>query len=196
MIIIDHPQGSEEWRLARSGHFTASKATELLMEPSTAGYQNLISQIAYERFTGEPVEGYKNEWMEYGNDNEDTAAEAYELLTYNKTHKIGFIEVNSWIGASLDRTVGEKGGVEIKCVKWNTQIEYLLNKKVPKKYFNQIQFQLYASKREWIDWFSWHPKLSPVLIPVERDEDKINEIQDALFRSIKEVEQIINKLKG
>ncbi len=196
MIIIDHPQGSEEWRTARCGHFTASKATELLMKPSTAGYQNLISQIAYERMTGEPVESYKNEWMEYGNEHEDEASEAYELLTYNKAHKIGFIEENSWIGASLDRTVGEKGGVEIKCVKWNTQIEYLLDQKVPTKYFNQIQFQLLVSRREWIDWFSWHPKLNPVKITVERDETKIKEIRESIFKAIKEVEVIINKLKG
>lgn len=195
MIIIDCQQGSDEWKRCRAGHFTASKATDLLMKPTAKGYQGLITQIAYERMTGEPVESYKNEWMEYGNEHEDEAAEAYELLTYNKTHKIGFIEVNSWIGASLDRTVGDKGGAEIKCVKWNTQIDRILKQKVETEHFNQIQFQLYASQREWIDWFSWHPKLNPVKITVERDKDKIEQIQEALFKAIKDVEQIINKLK-
>lgn len=194
MIIIDFPQGSEEWRSARAGHFTASKASDLLMKPTTKGYQSLISQIAYERMTGEPVESYKNEWMEYGNNNEDNAAEAYELLTYNKTHKVGFMEVDTYVGASLDRLVGKEGGVEIKCVKWNTQMEYLLNKKVPTDYYNQIQFQLFVSERKWIDWFSWHPKLDSVLVTVQRDEEKIKEIKEALSKAIKEVENIIGKL--
>lgn len=196
MTIIDYPQGSDEWKKARSGHFTASKATELLMKPSTAGYQNLISQIAYERITGEPVESYKNEWMEYGNDNEQEAREAYELLTYNKVHQIGFMEYNGWVGMSSDGLVGEDGGVEIKCVKWNTQIEYLLDQKVPTKYYNQIQFQLLVSGRKWVDFFSWHPKLPPFLKRVERDLTKIDNLWESLFKAIKEVEQIINKLKG
>ena len=196
MIIYDSPQGSDEWKKERAGHFTASKATELLMKPSTAGYQNLISQIAYERMTGEPVESYKNEWMEYGNEHEQEAREAYEMLTYNKVHQIGFMEYNDWIGISSDGLVEPDGGVEIKCVKWNTQIEYLLDQKVPTKYFNQIQFQLLVSGRNWIDFFSWHPKLAPVLIRVERDLTKIDNIWEAIFRAIKEVEQIIKKLKG
>ncbi len=195
MTILEHPQGSEEWRLARAGHFTASKASELLMKPTTKGYQNLISQIAYERMTGEPVESYKNEWMEYGNEHEQQAREAYELLTYNKVHQVGFMEYNDWVGMSSDGLIGDRGGIEIKCVKWNTQIEYLLTKEVPTDYYNQIQFQLLVSGRDWIDWFSWHPKLNPVLIRVERDLTKIDNIWEALFRSIKEVETIISKLK-
>lgn len=196
MIIYDSPQGSDAWKKERAGHFTASKATELLMKPSTAGYQNLISQIAYERMTGEPVESYKNEWMEYGNEHEQEAREAYELLTYNKVHQVGFMEYNDWVGISSDGLVSIDGGVEIKCVKWNTQIEYILDKKIPTKYYNQIQFQLLVSGRQWVDWFSWHPKLNPVLIRVERDLTKIDNIWEAIFRAIKEVEQIINKLKG
>jgi len=194
MIIYDSPQGSDEWKKEKAGKFSASKATELLMKPSTAGYQNLISQIAYERFTGEPVETYINQDMRDGIENEPIAREAYELLTYNKVHQVGFMELNSWVGMSSDGLIGTDGGTEIKCVKWNTQIEYLLNQKVPTKYFNQTQFQMFVSGRKWIDWFSWHPKLPPVLIRVDRDNSKIEEIQDALSKAIKEVEKIINAL--
>jgi len=45
-------------------------------------------------------------------------------------------------------------------------------------------------------FYSWHAKLKPFLKRVERDEERIKEIQEAIFKAIKEVEQIINKLKG
>ena len=196
MIIYESPQGSDAWKQEKAGKFSASKCSDLLMTPSKAGHQNLIYRIVYERFTGEPTESYHSKDMDDGVENEPIARESYELHTYNKVHQVGFMELNDWIGASLDGLVGDDGGIEIKCVKYNTQIDYLLANKVPTNYYNQIQFQLYVSGRKWIDFFSWHPKLPPLLITVKRDEEKINEIQDALFKAIKEVESIINKLKG
>lgn len=195
MVLYNSLQGSDAWKQEKAGHFSASKANDLLMKPSTAGYQNLIAQIAYERTTGEPVETYQSKDMLEGIENESIAREAYELLTYNKVHEVGFMELDTWIGMSSDGLIGEDGCTEIKCVKWNTQIEYLLSQEVPTKYYNQMQFQMYVSGRKWTDFFSWHPKLSPFLKRVERDETKIKEIQDALQKAIKEVEQIISKLR-
>lgn len=195
MIIYTSEQGSDAWKLEKAGHFSASKADPLLMKPSTAGYQNLIYQVAYERITGEPVETYQNQAMKDGVENEPIARESYELETYNKVHQVGFMEINSWIGASLDGIIGDDGGIEIKCPQWNTQLGYLESQEVPKNYYNQMQFQMYVSGRKWIDFYSWHAKLKPFLKRVERDEERIKEIQEAIFRSIKAVEQIINKLK-
>ena len=196
MTIYTSEQGSVEWKKEKAGHFSASKANDLMMKPSTAGYQNLIYQVAYERITGEPVETYQNQVMRDGIENEPIARESYELETYNKVHQVGFMEINSWIGASLDGLIDDDGGIEIKCPQWNTQLSYLEYQEVPKNYYNQIQFQLYVSGRKWIDFYSWHPKLKSFLKRVERDEERINEIREALFKAIKDVEQIINKLKG
>lgn len=195
-IIKEGDQGTDIWRQNRSGHFSASKANDLLMKPSTAGYQNLIYHIAYERITGEPIETYQSQDMKDGIEKEPFARESYELETYNKVHQIGFMELNSWIGVSLDGIIGEDGAIEIKCPKWNTQMGYLETQEIPKNYYNQMQFQLYVSERKWVDFYSWHPKLKPFLKRVDRDETKIKEIQDALDKAIKDVEQIINKLKG
>ena len=196
MIIYDSPQGSDAWKQEKAGHFSASKANDLLMKPSNAGYQNLIYHIAYERMTGEPIETYHSKDMDNGVEGEPIARESYELDTYNKVHEVGFMEINSWVGASLDGIIGEDGAIEIKCPKWNTQMGYLESQEIPKNYYNQMQFQLYVSGRKWVDFYSWHPKLKPFLKRVERDEKRIGEIQEAIFKAIKEVEQIINKLKG
>lgn len=196
MIVYNSPQGSDEWKREKAGHFSGSKANDLLMKSSMAGHQNLIYQIAYERMTGEPIETYQSQAMKDGVENEPIARESYELETYNKVHEVGFIEINSWIGVSLDGIIGEDGAIEIKCPQWNTQMSYLESQEIPKNYYNQMQFQLYVSGRKWVDFYSWHPKLPSFLKRVERDEEKIKEIQEAIFKAIKEVEVIINKLKG
>ena len=195
MIIHTSPQRSDEWKREKAGHFSGSKANDLLMKPSTAGHQNLIYQIAYERITGEMVETYQNQAMRDGTENEPIAREAYEMLTFNKVYEVGFMEVDSYIGASLDGIIGEDGAIEIKCPQWNTQMSYLESKEIPKNYYNQMQFQMYVSGRKWIDFFSWHPKLPPLLKRVGRDEEKIKEIEDALVKAVKEVEQIMARLK-
>lgn len=195
MRIFESEQGTIEWKIEKLGHFSGSKASDLLMAQSTAGWKTLINQILYEKLTGEVIETYQNQDMKNGTENEPLAREAYELLTFHKVHQIGFMELNEWIGASLDGVIGDKGGVEIKCPKWNTQLDYLLSKKVPRDYYSQIQFQLYVSGREWIDFFSWHPKLPPFMQRVTRDEETIKKIEDALITAIKEVQQRLTQLK-
>lgn len=195
MRIYNSIQGSDEWKKERSGHFTASKASDLLMSPNTKGYQNLINQIAYEKITGEPVESYKNEWMEYGNEMESIAREQYELLTFNKVHQIGFMELNEWAGASLDGIISTDKQIEIKCVKWNTQMEYLSSLEIPTNYYKQMQFQLFVSDRMSCDFFSYHPKLPPFLKSVNRDEKLISEIKEKLDIAINQVQTKINELR-
>ena len=196
MIIHEVEQGSEEWLKLRLGKFTGSKANDLLMKETNKGYQNLIYQIAYERLTNEPIETYKNEWMQYGNEMEDVARGQYQIDTFNLVKQVGFIEKDEWIGCSPDGLVGENGIIEIKCVKWNTQISYLLDQKVPNNYLDQIQFNLWVSEREWCDFYSWHPKLNSFLMRIKRNEDQIKYIKSKIEEiSKQDVLNLMEKLK-
>ena len=74
-------------------------------------------------------------------------------------------------------------------------IDYLINKKLPKIYEKQTQGQLYVTGAEWCDFMCYHPKLKPLIIRIERDEEMIKEIADKLNESIEKAKQLIKQLK-
>lgn len=196
MIYYDIEQNSQEWFDLRKAKFTASTFKNLFMATTTQGYQDTIYQVAYERLTNESPEGFSNDWMKRGVELEPEAREWYELDSYNKVHNGGFFEYNDWIGASPDGLVGEDGLIEIKCPKYSTMMDYLIKKELPKTYYYQVHGQLLITNRKWCDFIAYHPSLPKFVLRVERDKSVDKEILEKLFKAIKEVEVIINKLKG
>lgn len=195
MKIFDSPQGSDAWKKERSGHFTASTFSDLFMGKSTKGYNDAINRVVYERMSGEVVEGYQNDAMRRGNELEPIARQAYELETFSKVKQVGFIELDEWIGVSVDGLVGERGTLEIKCPIWNTMMNYYFDDAIPKDYNFQMQGGLWILERDWSDYFPYHPKLPTMLRRVNRDEKTITEIQERLKVAIDEVNQRIEKLR-
>lgn len=194
IIIHEVIQGTPEWHEVRKGHFTASRFGDLFMTKSTKTYNNLINDIVFERITGEIPESFSNGWTERGKELEPEARDSYEFLTFNKVHQVGFIELNEWIGCSPDGLIGDKGDISIKCPKYSTAIEYMLNDKIPKDYDWQMQGELYITGREWCDYFVYHPKLNPLKIRVYRDEKKIDELKVELNTAIETAKLRIKKL--
>ena len=193
-IYEDLEQGSPEWQLVRLGKFTGSKANDLLMKPSLKGYQNLIYMLAYERLTGEPTESYVSEWMQYGSDTEPEARESYIFETGNEVQQVGFIELDENTGCSPDGLVNNDGMLEIKCLKWNVQMDYLISQKIPTNYYLQMQFNLFVSNRQWCDFYSYHPKLKAFNKRVFPDLEKFEEFEERIKQGILDVENLINKL--
>jgi putative phage-type endonuclease len=193
---IEVDQRSPEWFTLKIGKFSASSFSDFFMKPSTAGYRNAIADIAFERMTGKSASnGYTNPAMQWGIDHEDEARESYELQTFNLVKKCGIFVMNDWVCASPDGIVGTGGLLEIKCPQGNTQMYYLSNNELPDTYFWQVHFQMYVAEKQWCDFFSYHPDLKPLLIRVNRDEAVIKQIQDKLVESIKEVNNLISKIK-
>jgi putative phage-type endonuclease len=195
MIFHNVEQNSLEWLELRKGKFTASTFKDLFMKETTQGYQDAIYKVAFERLTGESPESFTNDWMQRGSELESEAREWYELETYNKVHNGGFFELSEYIGASPDGLIGIDGLIEIKCPKFSTQIDYLLKKEIPKNYYYQIHGQLLVTDRKWCDFVAYHPKFKNLIIRIERDKKVDEQILFQLQKAIKEVEQIISKLK-
>jgi len=195
MIYHNVVQNSEEWFALRTGKFTASTFKDLFMGKTTQGYQDAIYKVAFERLTNESPESFTNEWMARGTELEPEARAWYEFERDVKVLNGGFFEYNDWIGASPDGLVGEGGLLEIKCPKYSTLMNYLMNKELPKNYYYQVHGQMLATDRKWCDFIAYHPKLPRLVLRVERNKDIDKEILDKLFKAIKEVEQIINKLR-
>ena len=183
MIILDHEQGTDEWLEARRGKPSASMFSKLITmtgKPSTSaiGY---IDELVAEVITGE-TEHFSNADTERGSLLEPEAREAYEFITDNQVTECGFIVDPTFsYGCSPDGLVIDKenkhGGLELKCPKSKTQASYLRDPSIAvKKYWQQIQGCMWLTDREWWDLFTYRPKMSHVLVRVDRDNDFIEKL--------------------
>jgi len=194
-VYSDIIQGTDEWNAIRAGKFTASIFSDLLMKETTKGYQDAINKVVFERITGESPESFSNNWMQRGTELEPIAIEQYELSTFNKVKRVGFIEISEWVGCSPDGLIEEPGMLQVKCPKYSTLISYHLDGKVPSDYYTQIQGELYVSGRQWSDFYVYHPKLKPLLKRIHRDEKHIAEIKSALDKAIELAEKRIKQIR-
>lgn len=189
-------QNTEEWMSLRMGKFTASSFKDLFMKETTAGYQNAINKVVFERLTGEQPESFSNEWMERGHELEPLAVDAYEMQTFNDVNNGGFFEISDFIGASPDGLVGKDGLLEIKCPSYSVMISYLLTGKLPNIYKWQVYGQLFVSERKWCDFVAFHPNLPLFVLRIERDEKLISELKETLFNSVEKAKERIKIIKS
>lgn len=190
----DIQQNTPEWLQMRLGKFTGSVFADLFAKPSTKTYQNAINKVVFERLTGELPESFSNDWTERGHLLEGEAIEAYELKTFTKVNRVGFVELNDWVGCSPDGLISDKGMIQVKCPKFSTLIDYHLSGEVQSDYGIQMQGELWVTEREWNDFYVYHPKLKPILKRIYRDEAMIDKIQievaKAIEISLNRIEQI------
>jgi hypothetical protein len=125
-----------------------------------------------EAMLGRPLDDdMQTQWMERGNELEESAITAYEMLMGLDTQAGGFITNDAGtVGCSPDRLVGEDGILEMKVPAPNTHVGYLVTRDFGKEKYPQVQGQMLISERKWVDLMSFHPELPPVIVRVERDE--------------------------
>ncbi len=197
MQIIECIQGSEEWFKARLGKVTASCFSDVLSNGT--GRKTYMMRLVAERLTGIPQNTYTNAIMERGSEIEPQARVYYEELNECKVEQVGFVACDGDIGCSPDGLVGNDGGVEIKCPNTTTHIETILQAKMPTKYKSQVQGSMWVTGRKWWDWISFDPRLTQhpfFCIRVFRDEKEIMVISKAVEYFVKELNEIIDKVKG
>lgn len=201
-IEQDHSDGSD-WHEMRLGMFTASMISDLFMDKKTAGYQNCIINVAFERVTGKRQYQFHNKWMQYGNDTEFEAREFYQQFTLNAISNGGIWIASDWFCASPDGKIeGKNGGIELKCPAVNTYLAYIesLQKfgvtKVPTEYYLQMQAQMLATGWDFVDYMPYYSgELKQLLTRVYRDELVINQMLVRLDEAVKDAEIMIDKIK-
>jgi hypothetical protein len=195
--FYDIDQNSESWDSLRMGKFTASTFGDIFMSKTTAGYNNAITKVAFERVTEESEEKYSNKWMQRGHEKEPFARENYELLTFNTLENGGFYEYSDFIGASPDAKItGQNGGCEFKCPSFQMYREYLETNKLPKNYFWQVHGQMLCTGWDFIDYMPFSsPKLKQILITVKRDPIILEQLEEKLNEAIKEVQTLIEQIR-
>lgn len=181
LILLDCEQGTEEWRQARLGIPTASCFKRIMTNGGSASEQasGYMAELIAEALTGAPVDSYTSDDMQRGIDLEPTARAAYEFATGHSVQQVGgvYLDDTRRIMCSPDGLISEKRkGLEIKCPKLTTHIQYILDGRLPAAYKLQVQGALWITGYDTWDFVSYHPDYSPCttwILTVERDEKTI-----------------------
>jgi hypothetical protein len=204
-IFTELEQGSSEWLAARCGIPTASEAACLLVKGKVskgqeppygfgAGALTYARQIAGEIILGAPMPAYTSKAMEFGTEYEATLRDEYSSLR-GDVEEVGIIHVLDGdrviAGYSPDGFVGEDGLSEIKTRAPEKVIALFLGGDIPNDEYVQGQFGLWATGRKWIDHVAGYPGMPTYIRRVERDEDVIANIEDAVFRLWSYVDEIL-----
>jgi predicted phage-related endonuclease len=198
-------QNTEEWRLARCGHVTASRVHDIVATTRsggfTAGRKNYLAELVAERLTGTPAPTYVSAAMAYGTECEAEARFEYALAMGVEIEEVGFLlhPLIGEAGASPDGLVGADGLVEIKCPNTATHIDTLLGEKIPVEYITQMQFQMAVTGRQWCDWVSYDKRLpkhmSAIVRRVRRDDDVIEKLNAEVITFLRELAETVDLLR-
>lgn len=209
VIIVTCEQRTDEWRQARVGRLTGSRASDMLAtlksgKGEAAGRRNLRTQLVLERLTGRPQErGFVSPAMQHGTDTEAEARAAYEALTGSLVAETGFLQHDTLLaGCSLDGHVGEfEGVIEIKCPQSATHLETLKSGAVPADYMKQIIHALWLTGAEWCDWMSYDPAFPEPLraklirVPrVQADIDAYKMVATLFLREVDEETETVRQM--
>lgn len=175
MQIHDLEQGSLAWHNMRAGIPTASEFSNIItpLGKLSAGAEKYANRLCAEIYMRRAITNdFISYDMERGKILEQQAADAYEMVTGVKTALAGFITDDSGkYGCSPDRFVGDKGLVEIKCLKAENHMEFLLSGELSAKHKPQVQGQLLICEdREFVDWWIYHTDLPALRVRNYRDD--------------------------
>jgi putative phage-type endonuclease len=196
-------QGSPEWFGVRCGKVTASRVADIIRRTKTGfstSRANYMAELVAEKLTGIPAASFTNTAMQWGTEQEPNARAAYEFKTANEVALLGFA-IHPTIrdsGASPDGLVGTEGLVEFKCPNTATHIETLLTERIDPDYITQMQWQMACTGRKWCDWVSYDPRMPESLKlfvqRVERDQDRIDELEAAVLGFLDELAKKLAQL--
>jgi putative phage-type endonuclease len=204
MVIHGVEQGTDEWFSLRAGMPTASNFSKLVTskgEPSKSlpTYANLLAAELYAQKPLNDFEG--NQWTERGHELEDLARTRYEFQHDIDVDQVGFItDDNKLHGCSPDGLVGERGLIEIKCLKTENHVKAILYYqnygRTPPDYIQQTQGQMFICERDWCDLVFYHPELPMLIIRQEQDAKIISALTLQLNEVRKVRDEVLNSIKS
>lgn len=194
MIIHNFEQGSEEWLKIRLGKFTASDGQAIASNGK--GLETLVFQKVAELMTGKGKPEFTNDDIERGKELEELARNSYEVETGIVVKKVGFIELDEFTGCSPDGLIGEDGLQEIKCKNDANFARYLYDQKIDPEHNWQMQFQMFVTGREWVDYVVFNENFTrqTIVARVMRNETEIAKLKAGVITGIAQVKAILEKI--
>lgn len=197
-------QGSPEWHALRLGKVTASRIADVLAKTKSgwgASRGNYAAELVVERLTNQRTEGYTNDAMRWGVENEPYARAAYEFRTDATVDLVTFVDHPriALSGASPDGLIGDDGLVEFKCPNTATHINTLLNQGAAEKYRLQMAWQMACTGRAWCDFVSFDPRLPEEMrLYIERfhrDDTQIKTLETEVEIFLGEIDETLKRLR-
>ncbi len=185
-------QRSQAWFEIRLGRPTASEFSNIVTPGGADGKKAKPSESAPKyahRLLAEMMighiledEDYQSQFMLRGQELEDKAIRAYEMVADIETAPGGFVtDERKRYGCSPDRLVGENRLLEMKCPAAHTHVRYLLDPdSIRAEKRPQAQGQLLVCERDSVDLVSFHPEMPIAIVQVGRDEAYLGLLQAAL----------------
>ncbi|EJF84068.1 hypothetical protein MCU_00736 [Bartonella elizabethae Re6043vi] len=200
-------QRTAEWFQARLGKVTASNVYNVLSKTAkgmpTSKYEDYKIKLMTERLTEEISQSYTTPAMQWGIEHEEDALREYAFIYDTEITQCGFIQhpTIQMAGASPDGFVGEDGLVEIKCPQSPNHLRFFIDSNIKPEYHAQMQFQMACTGRKWCDFVSYNPNfvgkstsLRMKIKRINRDEEQIEQINQAVEIFLAEIEQEMQKI--
>lgn len=191
MIVERFEQGSEEWNAARVGIHTASQFDALITPLGKAkkgdGPETYLNKLISECLTGVRDETPNTYWMNRGIELEPEARETAEAITSIEFEEVGiiYLDKDKQVAASPDGVNFEiETGLEIKCPSAAKHVAYLRANTCPKEYVHQVQGSMMVTGFKSWYFMSYHPDIKPLIIKVDRDEEYIETLRNAVFEQV------------
>ncbi len=198
-------QGSEGWFAQRLGKVTASRIKDVMAKTKSgpaATRKNYMMELLCQRLTGNREESYTNAAMQRGIDLEPLARSAYEVANDVFVTEAGFVVHPDYsdTGASPDGFIGDDGLIEIKCPNTAQHIACIQSGEYDKKYFWQMQHQMWCTGRDWCDFVSFDDRLPEPLqmfsVRLERDHQSIEKMSNEIAIFVSELEELESQMKS
>jgi exodeoxyribonuclease (lambda-induced) len=197
-------QRSAEWYQHRCGRVTGSNIGKVMAYLKRGGETKerwaYKVDVLTEQLTGESVKHYVSPYMQKGIDDEPKSIQEYERRTGEMVIPVGFVFHPSieMAGCSPDGLLGDDAVLEVKNLEPSNHVAAILDGTVPADYYDQIQFELRCTEREYgIYLLHCEEQLAryrQFSIRVPRDEGRIAEIDDGVRMFLHEVDALRNNL--
>ena len=199
----DIEQWSDEYCELKSGKVSSSHFAEIMAHSIDRqgvfddlakwgeSAKKYAMRVALERQTGKRIETFSNDWMNRGNELEPIARSKYECKTFHIV-KNGGLFIDGELATSPDGLVDD-GGIEIKCVKYNTHFSVLESKYYDTKYKWQIYGQQLIANLKWVDFTSYCPDFPQEKeLYIHRVNDNLVEIE-YLQKRLEQFKKLVNE---
>lgn len=215
MIVLNYPQGSEDWLAARCGVITASRFSDARKKLTKASGERKAGDphgdairyawtVAVETIARQPLDDtFVNYAMRRGRDLEPQARAVYEARTGAWIEEVSLVLTDdSRFGYSADGFRDDDGLIEIKCplsaekvgeVWAHPELAHL-------EYIDQINGGLWITGRKYCDLIVYCPWLAPVgkdlfVKRIHRDDDAINALESDLMDFMRLVDANLEVLR-
>ena len=204
LIYREVEQGTDAWLEIRRGKVTASRVADVMAKTKTgvsASRGNYLIELALQRVTGVIEPSYKNDAMQWGTDNEQTARTAFEVAHNVFVDQVAFVDHPTIkdFGCSPDGVIGNSL-LELKCPYQSAVHWSYFKDGCPSKYYTQIQAQMSCTGAKSVWFVSFDPRMparSQLYIEeVMREEEFIKKLEDEVKQFLNEVEIESQLMKG